>query len=109
MSSKITFETVNGVACRPFKAAADGKERRKGELDFITNSKKLEVLEVVLEGTWTNNGVFYTVNPNDTVYVKSDQRVQQWAKTMCTSPDIDGEFILVPSTEIVAIKTTKEE
>jgi hypothetical protein len=111
MSQKSIFETANNtVACKPFKSAADGKERRKGDLgDFIAVSKKLEELDVVLEASWGNNNIMWAVRPNDKIFLKSDHRSQQWARTLFTAPGVDGEFILVPALEIVAINTRGEE
>lgn len=106
MSQSVVTETVNRqVACRPFKAAADGTERRKGELAIITSCMKLEELEVVLDFTYGDNSVMWSVRTGDKVYVKADQYVHQWAKLKYTMPGVSGEFISVPWDHVVAIKT----
>jgi hypothetical protein len=110
MSQSVITETVNRhVACRPFKAAADGTERRKGELAIITSSMKLEELEVVLDFTYGDSCVMWSLHTGDRVYVKADQYVQQWAKTKYTMPNVNGGFILVPWEYIFATKTTMEK
>ena len=106
MSQSVVTETVNRqVACRPFKAAADGTERRKGELAIITSCMKLEELEVVLDFTYGDNRAMWSLCVDNKVYVKADQYVQQWAKLKYTMPGVNGEFILVPWDHVVAVKT----
>jgi hypothetical protein len=51
----------------------------------------------------------WAVRPSDKIYLKSDQRSQQWARTLFTAPGVEGEFILVPAFDIVAINAVVEE
>ncbi len=84
------------VACRPFPVA-HVQAKKVGGLAFGNQSHELTSLEVVVGNRDIPSGL--------KALVRADQYTQPWAKLRLSAAGIEGEFILVPTSEILLTET----
>ncbi len=91
-----TFKNL--VACSPFPAQHMEKVI-KGGFAMIDKKVQLQELKVVF------NSADPDLEPGDSVWVRGDTVIQNWAKEVFT---VDGkEFILVPASMLLLVKAWK--
>lgn len=98
--SRILTVSIASVVCRPFEV--NSVQAKKTGLAFITQQQNLAELEVVVFSSASTGFL-----PGDKALVRADRFTQPWAKERLRAEGIEGEFILVPLSEII-LKVCKD-